>query len=107
MKAQGMRRYLNATAAGILGGLMIAFGSTWAALHLHVWWQMRQTTGGGGLGAASVTLGWTLLAAIVGFVIVFFATVAADARGYSRWVWRLLLLALAFCVVYFWMNADS
>jgi hypothetical protein len=67
-----MLRYLKATAAGIVGGVIIGVAATWAVLQLEMWWQMRQSDGAGGLGAASVSLGWTLLAAIIGFLLVFF-----------------------------------
>ena len=66
-----MPLYLKATAAGVFGGVIVGVASTWAFLQLEIWWQMRQT-GGGGLGAASVGLGWTLLAAVIGFLLVFF-----------------------------------
>jgi small-conductance mechanosensitive channel len=66
-----MPLYLRATAAGVLGGVIVGVVSTWVFLQLQLWWQMRQTDGGG-LGAASVSLGWTLLAAVIGFLVVFF-----------------------------------
>ncbi len=33
--------------------------------------------------------------------------VTAEVRPYLKWIWRLLLVALAVYAVYFWMNADS
>jgi hypothetical protein len=67
-----MLRYLKATAAGIMSGVIIGVAATWVALQLEMWRQMRQTDGAGGLGAVGVSLGWTLLAAVFGFLLAFF-----------------------------------
>jgi hypothetical protein len=65
-------RYLKATALGIVAGVVSAVAATWVALQLEMWWQMRQSDSAGGLGAVGVSLGWTLLAAAIGFLAVFF-----------------------------------
>jgi Na+/citrate or Na+/malate symporter len=67
-----MLRYLKATVPGIIGGVIVGMAATWATLRLLMWWQMRQTGGGGGLGAVSLSLAWTVLAAVIGFLVVFF-----------------------------------
>jgi Na+/citrate or Na+/malate symporter len=67
-----MLRFLKATVAGIVGGVLLGVAVTWATLQLLMWRQMRQTDGGGGLGAVSLDLGWTVLAAVIGFLLVFF-----------------------------------
>jgi hypothetical protein len=67
-------RYLKATAAEIVGGVVVGVATTWTVLQLEMWWQIRQTHDAGGLGAVGISLGWTLLAAIIGFLIVFFWT---------------------------------
>lgn len=66
-----MRPYIIAIAAGIAGGVAIGVASTWAFLRIQIWRQMRESSGGG-LGAASVGLGWMSLAGAVGFLLVFF-----------------------------------
>ena len=69
--------YLKATAAGLVGGLVLAVVWTWAALQLPIWWQMwQQRNQGGGVGASIVGSGSVLLAALIGFVIYFFWIVA-------------------------------
>jgi len=62
--------YLRATAAGLVGGAVIAVTIPWLFLRILIWQRMRHTDGG--LGAASVSLGWTLLAGALGFLAVFF-----------------------------------
>lgn len=73
-----MRPYIIAIAAGIAGGVAIGVASTWAFLQIQIWRQMRESSGGG-LGAASVGLGWTLLAGAVGSLVVFLLVL-----GHSR-----------------------
>jgi hypothetical protein len=69
-----MLRYLKATAVGIVGGVIIGVATTWTVLQLEMWWQIRQAHDAGGLGAVGISIGWTLLATIIGFLIVFFWT---------------------------------
>jgi hypothetical protein len=68
-----MLRYLKATTLGLVVGVITGVVATEVYLQLQVWWQMRHMPGGGagGVGAAGVSLGWTLLAAIIGFLLGF------------------------------------
>jgi len=69
--------YLKATAAGLVGGLILAVVWTWAALQLPIWWQMwQQRNQGASVGASYVGSGGVLLAALIGFAICFFWVVA-------------------------------